>query len=286
MGVGNINGKIEDIYVTDIPNTVAIGGSLRVGTELLRVLNLYDVRKVIRVQRNEAGSVGIAHTLGSKIDVLNNKINIPVKTNKFESKTNDLVYFNGPQSVGVGTTSGSAISVNYVVGEIKEDLSIPTRTIHLPNHPFKTGQRVTLFKNNGANRFDVGKTPNVTEHKLPFAGVNQTDVYIINKGEDYVGVLTSKVGIGSTSEGLYFYSNGSTSGISSGLYYFSSNHEQITGDIDKVTTVVTTNVSAANTTTHNLQEGDVIKLDVIPNLSVGIGTTASVSVNYLSLIHI
>ena len=75
---------------------------------------------------------------------------------------------------------------------------------------------------------------------------------IINKGEDYVGVLTSKVGIGSTSEGLYFYSNGSTSGISSGLYYFSSNHEQITGDIDKVTTVVTTNVSAANTTTHNL----------------------------------
>ena len=81
---------------------------------------------------------------------------------------------------------------------------------------------------------------------------------------------------------MYFYSNGSTSGISSGLYYFSSNHEQITGDIDKVTTVVTTNVSAANTTTHNLQEGDVIKLNVIPSLSVGIGTTASVSVNYNS----
>ena len=53
MAVGNANGVIEDIYVTDIPNTVSIGGSLRVGSEILRVLNVYDVRKVIRVQRND-----------------------------------------------------------------------------------------------------------------------------------------------------------------------------------------------------------------------------------------
>ena len=60
------------------------------------------------------------------------------------------------QSVGVGTTPGGATSVKYIVGEVAQDLSIPTRTIHIPNHPFKTGQKVTLFKNNGANRFDVG----------------------------------------------------------------------------------------------------------------------------------
>jgi len=220
--------------------------------------------------------------LGSKIDVLNNQINIPVKTKKFDSKTNDLVYFNGPQSVGVGTTSGGATSVKYIVGEIVQDLSIPTRTIHLPKHPFKTGQRVTLFKNIGADRFDVGRTPNVAEFKVPHVGQNSLDVYIINKGEDYVGIVTTKVGIGSTSEGLFFYSNGSNSGISSGLYYFSSNHEQVTGDLDKVTTTVLTNVSAANTTTHNLQEGDVVKMNVVPNLSVGIGTTTPISVNYNS----
>ena len=28
MAVGNANGLIEDIYVTDIPNTVSVGGSL------------------------------------------------------------------------------------------------------------------------------------------------------------------------------------------------------------------------------------------------------------------
>ena len=91
MNLGSTNGIIEDIYVTDIPNTVSVGGSLRIGQELLRVLNLYDVRKVIRVQRNEAGAIGIAHTAGSKIDVLNNRITIPVKTQKFESKVNDIV---------------------------------------------------------------------------------------------------------------------------------------------------------------------------------------------------
>ena len=237
MSTGTINGKIEDIYVTDIPNTVSIGGSLRVGTETLRVLNVFDTQKVIRVQRY----TGIAHTLGSEVDVLNNRISIPVKTKKFESKINDIVYFNVPQSVGVGTTSGGATVVEYVIGETKQNLPIPTRTIHLPNHPFKTGQKVTLNKRSGANRFDVGSTPNVAEFKVPHVGNDSLDVYIIDKGENYVGILTTKVGIGSTSEGLYFYSKGSTTGINSGTY-FSSNHEQVTGDIDKVTTTLITNV--------------------------------------------
>ena len=278
MSVGNSNGKIEDIFVTNIPNTVAIGGSLRVGAETLKVLNVYDTQKVIRVLRH----TGVAHTLGSNIDVLNNRISIPVKTNKFESKINDIVYFNGPQSIGIGTTAGSATTVEYVVGETKQNLSIPTRTIHLPNHPFKTGQKVKLNKRSGANRFDVGRTPNVAEFKVPHVGNDSLDVYIIDKGENYVGILTTKVGIGSTSEGLYFYSKGSTTGINSGSYFFSSDHTQVTGDIDKVTTTVTTNVSAANTTTHNLLEKDIVKINVIPNLSVGIGTTTPISVNYNS----
>ena len=279
MTISPSTGKIEDLFVSDIPNTVSIGSSLRIGNEIVKVLNLYNTRKIIRVRR--FGS-GIGHTLGSNVDILNSKINIPVKTRKFESKVNDIVYFNGKQSVGVGTTSGGATSVEYVVGETNQNLSIPTRTIHLPNHPFKTGQKVTLSMKNGANRFDVGKSPNGADHTLPFPGVDQTDVFIINKGDNYVGVLTSKVGIGSTSEGMFFYTNGSPSGISSGLYFFSSQNVQVTGDIDKVTTLVTTNVSAADTTTHNLQEGDVIKMKVVPNLSVGIGTTTPISVNYNS----
>mgnify|MGYP003303628849 CR=1 FL=1 len=205
---------------------------------------------------------------------------IPVQTKKFNSEQNDVIYFNAPQSVGVGTTSGGAISVDRIVGEIVERISIPTRTIHIPNHPFKTGQKLTLNKRNGANRFDVGRTPLVTEFKLPFIGANSTQVFVIDKGEDNIGLVTTRVGIGSTSEGLFFYSNGSQSGISSGLYFLQSDKEQVTGKIDKVVTTVSTNVAAANTTTHNLVEGDIIKLNVVPNLNVGLGNTLPISVNY------
>ena len=281
MNLGSTNGIIEDIYVTDIPNTVSVGGSLRIGQELLRVLNLYDVRKVIRVQRNEAGAIGIAHTAGSKIDVLNNRITIPVKTQKFESKVNDIVYFNGKQSVGLGTTPGSAHTVEYVVGDIKENISIPTRTIRLPNHPFKTGQKVSLFKRTGASRFGVSDTGEVQTFQIPQTGQTQ-DLFVINKGEDFIGLVTSKVGIGSVTDGLFFHTNGTASGIGSGTYYLQSNFEQVIGDVDKVVTTVITNVSAAETTTHNLQEDDIVKINVIPNLSVGIGTTSPISVNYNS----
>ena len=281
MNLGSTNGIIEDIFVTDIPNTVSVGGSLRVGQELLRVLNVYDIRKIIRVQRNEAGSIGIAHTAGSQIDVLNNRITIPVKTKKFKSKLNDIIYFNGQQSVGIGTTPGSAHTTEYVVGEIKENVSIPTRTIRIPNHPFKTGQKVSINKRSGASRFGVSDTGAVQTFQIPETGQSQ-DVFIINKSEDYVGLVTSNIGIGSVTDGLFFHTNGTQSGIGSGLYFLQSEFDQVKGDVDKVTTTVITNVSAAETTTHNLLDGDIIKMNVTPNLSVGIGTTSPISVNYNS----
>ena len=201
MTIGSANGLIQDIVVDQIPSNVAIGGSIKIGSgnvaadsdiEFLQVLNVFDTRKVIRVLRH----TGIAHTSGSNVDGLNNTVSIPVKTTKFESQPNQIIYFNGPQSVGVGTTPGGAISVDTVVGGLKENVSIPTRTIRIPDHPFKTGQKITLNKRNGANRFDVGTTPLVTEFKVPHIGQNSLDVYVINKGKDNIGILTTNVGIG------------------------------------------------------------------------------------------
>jgi len=283
MTTGSVAGKFEDIVVTNIPNTISIGGSLRVGsgnttdTEVLRVLGLYNQRRIIRVLRH----TGIAHTLGSNVDVLNTSVTIPVKTQKFDSKLNDLAYFNGKQSVGVGTTAGGGISVDYWVGDLKESLSIPTRTIHIPNHPFKTGQKVSLNKRTGSAKFGVSDNGEVQTFQIPLTGQSM-DVYIVDKGQNFVGLLTTKVGIGSTSEGLFFHSNGTQSGIGSGSYFLSSQFEQITGDLDKVTTIVSTNVAAANTSTHGLQNSDIVKMNVVPNLAVGIGTTTPITVKFNS----
>ena len=170
-----------------------------------------------------------------------------------------------------------------MIGETSTVVSIPERAIYIPNHPFKTGQKLTLTRPNIVNsEFDVSSTNSASgSFQLPFAGQTSTDVYAVKKDENYIGIVTTRVGIGSTSEGLYFLGNGIT-GIGSDLYNFKSNFTKVIGDVDKVTSTITTKVAAANTTTHGLSEGDIVTLNVVPNLSVGIGTTTPVSVNYNS----
>ena len=75
-------------------------------------------------------------------------------------------------------------------------------------------------------------------------------------------------------EELFFHTNGSDDD----KYSFESNYTQILGDVDK--NVVTVSVS----TSHELQNGDTVTLDVQPNLSVGIGTSTAVRVLYESKI--
>ena len=192
------------------------------------------------------------------------------------------MYFNGVESIGVGT-NGVGYSTSYVVGETITQISIPERAIYLPNHPFVTGQKVKLERPNVTNaEFDVSTTDSSTgSFELPFTGQTSTDVYVIKKDENYIGIVTTRAGVANTSDGLYFLGNG-IAGIGSGLYNFTSQYDQVIGDADKVVSTVTTKVAVAETTTHNLKNGDVISMNVIPNISVGIGTTTPVSVRYNS----
>ena len=222
------------------------------------------------------------HTFGSNVDILNNSFTIPVETEKFESKVNEIVYFNGVESIGVGT-DGVGYTTSYVVGETITQVSIPERAIYLPNHPFVTGQKVKLERPNVTNaEIDVSSTnSSAGSFELPFTGTTSTDVYVIKKDENYIGIVTTRAGVANTSDGLYFLGNG-IAGIGSGLYNFTSQHDQVIADVDKIVSTVTTNIGVAETTTHNLQEGDMVSLNVIPNLSVGIGTTTPISVGYNS----
>ena len=288
MSVVGVNSAIEDIFVNRLPDNISVGSSIRVGSgtlndEIIEVLNIYEDRKIIRSFRRKNG---IGHTFGSNVDLLNNQVIIPVKTEKFDSQVNDVVYFNSLQSIGIGT-DGVGISTDYVIGETIKEVSIPNRQIYLPNHPFKTGQKVLLTIPPVPNsRINVADTddPNDTNGNftIPYGTLDtEIDLFVIKKSEDYIGLST--VSVGSTSEGLYFKSNGgNVVGLSTYLYNLSSKFEQVTGTIDRIVSTLTTKVAAAETTTHNLQNGDTVKINVVPNLTVGIGTTVPVEVNYNS----
>ena len=263
-----VGGKYEDIFVSSRPD-VSIGGKIFVqsssGGEELLVLNDYQ-NGVLRVKRNN--SIGVAHSYGSNLTVIGDRVTIPVKTKEFTSEVDDLVYFNAKDSVGVGTTGGGAQSKTFTVGNVSETVSVPFRSIYLPNHPFKTGQRLTFTKSNiaGVDSLIVGNDNTaLNTFFVPDNLTLSSDVYVINKSKDYIG-LTTQVGLTTNTEGLFFYSDGSDNSE----YLLKSNYAQVTADIDRLVTTVSCGQS------HGLNVGDTINLKVKPNISVGLGNTLPV----------
>ena len=257
-------GVVTDIYISNIPENISIGSSIGIGTETLSVLNVFGAQNVIRVLRETTGT---AHTATTPVYFAPDTFTINKSVDYFESKINDLVYFNPKQSVGVGTTSGIGIAVTNNVGvQTNNIISIPTQSIYLPNHPFRTNQAVTFTKPGTASSISVANTEGSTAFNLPLSGNSQT-VYIIKKSVDHIGIVT-QIGLTTTKNGLFFINNGSDNY----QYSLQSNFTQVKGDIENIVTQVSVSTS------HSLTSGDTIKLLVEPNLSVGIGTSTSVRV--------
>ena len=262
-------GVVTDIYVYKT-NAISVGSSIGIGTEKLLVLNKFDDRNILRVQR---GVTGTAHTLSSKVSLIPSFFDINFKTNSFTSKVNDIVYFNPRQSIGIADTVGISTAITVSVGDTSRQVSVPAQSIYLPNHPFKTGQAITFKKPpSGGVSISVSRDGSVGQQfSLPLSGSSQT-VYAINKSKDYIGIVT-QVGL-TTTNGLFFRSNGDNDYD----YSFESNFTQVTGDLERINSKVTL------TTSHNLLAGDIVSLNVESNQSVGVGTSASVKVKYNSSI--
>jgi hypothetical protein len=264
----SVAGVVTDIYVSRIPENISIGSSIKIDNEILSVLNVYGNDSVLRVVRQ---STGAAHTATSIVSYLPNTFTVSKSIPYFESKVNDTVYFNPKQSIGVGSTSGIGIGVGYTVGTRSYTISIPTQTIYLPEHPFATNQQVILRKLSSSSAISVANTETSASFNLPSSGDSQI-VYVIKKSNDHIGIVT-QIGLTTTTSGLFFRNNGSDDY----RYSIESNFNQIKGDIDNI--VSTVSIS----TVHNLYSGDSITLDVKPNLSVGIGTSTAIRVEYDSI---
>ena len=153
---------------------------------------------------------------------------------------------------------------------------MPTHNIFLPNHPFETNQRVTLTKPAAGYALTVSEDDGVTTFTVPESG-NSSDVFIIKKSKDYVGIVT-QVGLTTSTSGLAFVGHNRV-GSSSFEYLLQSNFTQVTGKLQRVNTVVSVS------TAHNLVDGDVINLDLTPNQSVGIGVSTSINVKFDDQTH-
>jgi len=265
-----ISGVVTDIYLTRNFETVSVGSTIGIGTEILSVLNIFNQEKVLRVKR---GLVGSAHTASTIVNISPDKFIVPVSVEYFDSKVDDKVYFNPKSSVGVGTTAGIGVAVNFKLGEVTKVISVPTQSIYLPNHPFENNQEVTFNKKSSSSAILVSTTSSGTPFNLPSTGNSQT-LYVISKSKDFIGLVTS-VGLTTNTDGLFFTDNGTDNHE----YYLESNYDQITAKVEKIKTTVSVSTS------HELKVGDTVTLNITPSTTVGVGTSTAVRVKYNSSIE-
>jgi len=260
-------GIVADIYVSRLSNNISVGSSLSIGNEVFSVINLYTKENVLRVVRD---SVGSSHTATSLIELIPNTLTITSNKNidYFNSRLNDISYFNPKQSIGVGRTVGFGFAANYKIGDNNTQISIPTQSIYLPDHKFNTNQKLILRKNTSALPISVANTENSLAFNLLDGSDSQT-VYVIKKSNNYIGIVT-QIGLTTTTNGLFFVSNGSDDY----RYSLETDYYQEKAEVIRTKSIVSLSTS------HNLLDNDIINLNVKPSLSVGVGTSLFVSVKY------
>jgi hypothetical protein len=263
-------GIVTDVYLTSIPQNVAVGSSFKIDNEIFSVLNIYNNFGVVRVSRNASGGI---HTQTTPVYFLPDSFTVNNSTDYFESKVNDKVYYNPTKSVGIGTTVGVGINVTYNIGITTYNTFIPTQSIFIPNHPFVTGQQVIFRKPTGGDPIAVSNTS--TSASFNILSGNSETLYAINKSKDYIGIVTN-VGLTTNTNGLFFRNTSWSSANNDYRYSIESNFIQVTADINKINTVVSVSTS------HNLSIGDKVSLNVNPDLSVGIGTSTAIRVKFNS----
>jgi hypothetical protein len=257
LGTTASTGIVTDIVLTNIPTKISIGSSIKIENEILSVLGVYDTLNTLRVHRT---SVGISHTESAEVYFISDSFLIDEESSIFNSTVNDKIYFNPQNSVGVGTTPGNTYTLNYYIGKNRVSTSVPIQSIYIPNHPFKTNQKVLFKKPSLSSSILVSETPGSGIFNLPFSGDSQ-ELYIINKSKDYIGLVTSLDALSTPSiststnyysNGLFFFNNGDDNEF----YSIESTFEQEKCTIERFKTTVTVNGP------HSLRENDNINLSL------------------------
>lgn len=266
IGTTGATGIVTSISVSGNLSRVNVEANdiIGISTEQMLVLNVDTLNNKLRVKREYDGVVGTAHSGTSLITVLNRVIQFPVGVNtNFVTNRNIPYYFNPSETLALGSTAGvgigSTIRYSYkVVGGGSTTKFIPTQTAYLPDHGFKTGQKL-LYSNGDQTSIQVYN--GISTFSLP----NNSFVYAINVGKDFLGISTNPVaigstgavtGIGSTAYRLFF----SGYGVGS-VHSFKPQNQEVTGFVEKVVGTIVCKEP------HGLLQNDRVQISVTPGIS-------------------
>ncbi len=253
-------GFTTEIFVSDIPSSISVGSSIGIGTETLKILNIYRDLNILTIQRDFESSFGTIHPEGSSVEYLTNKFTIDKSIPYFDSKVNQKVFFNPSQTIGLGTADGTENTITFSFTDKDITRNVPVKQIFLENHPFVTNQQIKFTSASG--NITISKDKGLSSFNLP------QDCFAVKKSKNTIGIKTEI-----NSDEVHFISIPTPSEELRDRYLFETVFDQVLGKVDKIKTTVRT------TEPHELQNNDEISLSLKSNLSVGIGVSTSINVS-------
>ena len=248
-------GIVTSISITDPITNFDIDSHIKIGTETLVVVGLDYLNNLIEVKRGDEANSASAQ---SDVFLKNNKFTFTEKTNLNLTEKNESYYFSS-SLVSIGNTNDTGIGnqiTKYPLGPgTPESKFVKYAGIWLPNHKFKTGDKVkyeldssssTIYTNNG--------------NLIDFA-----NLYVVDLGNDVIGLVAEKSYTSSTDNLLYFTYQGNGP-----LHKLTTIRNVVTGSAVFNQSVITT------TENHGLSVDDVVKLNVKS------GITSTFTVTYSS----
>ena len=274
LAVGNtsVTGIITYFYISNIANddNIRENDILRINSEDIKVLQVDKKSSRIKVLREQNSTVSSAHSAYSTLYEKPRRFSISL-SNELKDKNynfNKEFYFNPSESLGIGSFVGfgnTVIFSNPGVG--LTSIIVPQKAIYIENHSLKTGDQL-IYKTNGGSPISVS-----TGGTTSFSLTNNSIVYAAKISNNFIGISTIKVGVGTTGDFVGIYQTGSTlffTGIGSG-----QNHSFVT-NYDNVSTanVSKSKVTVSLASTHLLQVNDEIVLECLPT------TTKTIQIQY------
>lgn len=247
------------IQVTDVRG-FAPGDLIGIGTETMTVLNVDSKFNRLRVNREYYVGIAITHTSGDeKVFLRPTKFEFGLGNSdiSYQTFTNDVVYFDPNNTVGVGST-GSVYTISAGIGGTLyanvEQRFVRQQAIYLPDHKFYTGQRLIYNTGIGGSSLawaptGLGATTGIGTELL----ANESEVYAVNFGPNYLGIST--VGFPTYGNAVFWFNLSDSLGYAQS---FRTTNPRVTSTVERFYGEVTT---AEN---HNLVNGDIIKFSALP----------------------
>jgi hypothetical protein len=174
-------GSYSRFRISDV-DKFGIDDFIKIDNETFKVIEIDFKKSSVKCSRI---STKDSHSSGSVVTKLENKFEFIFNDNLKYTQDSNIKYFNPSQVVGVGTTG-------TIFNETENSqIVVPPNKIYIPNHGFKTNQRVVYnldIIDSGDNFISISNTATSAEYEINGSSV----LYAQNFGPNFVGLKTGR----------------------------------------------------------------------------------------------